>query len=141
MKQLKCEKCGGKLKLENNSCVCLDCATVYNFLEEEKEVASIETTEIENADIPMEEVKETNIENKIEEEIPASSKKKTKWMGWILGLSLVALLIYAFVWMSGSDERAIKEVLADNGYYDLEIVAVEDLENNIEGLAGNNKFV
>ena len=138
---LKCEKCSGKLKLEDSSCVCLDCGTVYNFLEEEKEATSIETTEIESADIPIDEVKETNIENKIEEEIPASPKKGTNWMGWILGLSLVALLIYAFVWMSGSDERAIKEVLTDNGYYDFEIVAVEDLGNNIEGLAGNNKFV
>jgi len=138
---IKCEKCGGRLKLEENSCVCLECGAVYNFLEEEKEISSDETSNAENTVVSAEEVIEANTENKIEEETPTTPKKKVNWMGWILGLSLVALLIYAFVWMSGSDERAIKEVLADNGYYDLEIVAVEDLENNIEGLAGNNKFV
>lgn len=141
MKQLKCEKCGGKLKLEDNSCVCLDCGTVYNFLEEEKDISSVETSDIDNSIVHIEEVIETNTENKVEEETPTTPKKKINWLGWILGLSLVVLLVYAFVWMSGSDERAIKEVLADNGYYDLEIVAVEDLGNNIEGLAGNNKFV
>lgn len=43
--------------------------------------------------------------------------------------------------MSGSENRAIKEVFASYGYTDLEIVAVEELGDNIEGLDGEYKLV
>lgn len=42
MESLKCEKCGGKLKLENENCVCVDCGSVYSFVNEEENQVSTE---------------------------------------------------------------------------------------------------
>lgn len=63
MQFLHCEKCGGKLKLENNGCVCLECGKVYDFLDEE---------ENENKDSSVVEKQTDNLDNTpeiIEEEI------------------------------------------------------------------------